>query len=214
MTKFLFGIFFAFLIKCTVIHCDDPTIYLEGRLSSLNGRYPTFTEALRLLSERNVRTIVETGTERWLDATACFDGDGGSTIIFGHWAYNNNAQMYSVDINETHVQYSQDNTFAYLANLTLVLQDSVNFLENFSSQIDFLYLDSYDYDERNPGPPQEHCLREILAAENKLTEDSIIMIDDCNIPGGGKGKRAIDYLLSKGWFLHRNRHQVILLKHP
>lgn len=214
MSKILYSLFVMLYLSPAMIHCDNASTYLEGRLDPSNGRYSTFTEALRLLSERNVRTIVETGTERWLDASYCFDGDGGSTIIFGHWAFCNDAQMFSVDINETHVNYSTDNTFSYLSNLTLVIQDSVAFLENFPSQIDFLYLDSYDYDEKNPGPPQEHCLKEILAAENKLTKDSIVMIDDCNIPGGGKGKLAIEYLLSKDWYLHKNQHQVILLRKP
>jgi hypothetical protein len=190
----------------------DPTFYLNGRIDPLNGRHKTFREALRLMNERNVQTIVETGTERWLEGINSFDGDGGSTIIFGHWATNNKVKMYSVDIDETHLSYSLMNTKDYLPSLTLVLSDSVSFLQNFPSKIDFLYLDSYDYSEENPGPPQQHCLNEIIAAEDKLTENSIVMIDDCNIPGGGKGALAIKYLLSKGWFLHRNHHQVILLR--
>lgn len=186
--------------------------YLDGRIDPGNGRYATFIDTLQLLSDRNVTTIIETGTERWREAQYCFDGDGGATIIFGHWAYDHNATMYSVDINPTHVDYAQNNTLEYQPNLNIVLKDSVAFLQNFPKAIDFLYLDSYDYDERNPFPAQNHCLHEVLAAEDKLTENSIVMIDDCNIPGGGKGKLAIEYLLSKGWFLYRNKHHVILLK--
>lgn len=186
--------------------------FLNGRIPTDNGRYETFHEALSLMDERNVQTIVETGTERWQIEKYSFDGDGGSTIIFGHWATINHAQMYSVDINKTHVEYALNNTKEYESNLKIVLNDSVAFLKNFPHQIDFLYLDSYDYDEQNPVPSQEHCLREIQAAYDKLTTNSIVMIDDCNIPGGGKGYLAIKYLLSKGWYLHRNRHQVILLR--
>jgi hypothetical protein len=205
---------FCILLLPAILSADpiDPTFYLNGRLDPSNGRYKTFTEALRLMDERKVQTVVETGTERWLEGINSFDGDGGSTIIFGHWATKNKVQMYSVDINETHISYSLSNTHDYLTNLTLVLSDSVLFLREFPSQIDFLYLDSYDYDEKNPIPPQQHCLNEVMAAEDKLTEKSIVMIDDCNIPGGGKGYLAIKYLLSKGWFLHRNHHQVILLR--
>lgn len=202
---FLFAFFFT-------LRAENPAVYLDGRLPETNGRYKTFYEALRLMSERGVKTIVETGTERWLEAKNSFDGDGGSTIIFSHWAFNNKAQMYSVDINQNHIAYSRDNTFAYKSNLTLVLQDSVEFLKYFPNRIDFLYLDSYDTNEYDPGPSQEHCLKEVLAAEDKLTKSSIVMIDDCNVKGGGKGKLAIEYLLSKGWVLHRNFHQVILLK--
>ena len=96
--------------------------------------------------------------------------------------------------------------------MELVESDSANFLQNFDQPIDFLYLDSWDYSETDPSPAQHHCLREIKAAYDKLTKNSIVMIDDCNIPGGGKGKLAIEWLLERGWYLHRNRHQVILLK--
>ncbi len=191
---------------------EDPTHYIDGRIDPLNGRYKTFAEILRLMDERHVRTIVETGTERWQEAKNCFDGDGGATIIFSHWAYKNQAIMYSVDINETHIGYCFENTRPYVQNLNLVLSDSVAFLQNFPERIDFLYLDSYDYSETDPLPAQRHCLQEVLAAEDKLHSASIVMIDDCNIPGGGKGLLAIQYLLSKGWLLHKNHHQVILLK--
>jgi len=213
MKKCLFRIFiFSFVLPCMFLWGDTPGTYLDGRLLKENGRYHTFFEALRLLSEREVKVIVETGTERWANPQACFDGDGGSTIIFGHWAFANNALMFSVDINAIHLEYCQNNTSEYLSNLYLIHQDSVAFLEQFPYKIDFLYLDSYDYDEKNPRPAQLHCLNEIKAAESKLTANSIVMIDDCNIPRGGKGKLAINYLLLKGWKLHRNCHQVILIK--
>lgn len=189
-----------------------PASYLSKRIDPANGRYKTFIEVLKLLDERKAHVIVETGTERWQESQYCFDGDGGSTIIFAHWATENDAQMYSVDINETHLGYCAENTRAYSKNLKLILSDSVAFLQNFPDAIDFLYLDSYDYDEKNPRPAQEHCLSEVKAAEDKLTTSSVVMIDDCNVPGGGKGFLAIQYLLSKGWVLHQNHHQVILLK--
>lgn len=193
-------------------YVNDPVFFLQDRLPPLNGRYKTFTEALKLMGERHVQTIVEAGTERWYDGKCSFDGDGGATIIFAHWAQENNAMMFSVDISEKHLEYSAHNTQQYISHLSLVHSDSVAFLQNFPSTIDFLYLDSYDYDANNPLPAQEHCLAETRAAENKLTSRSIVMIDDCNVPGGGKGLLAIQYLLSKGWFLHKNHHQVILLK--
>jgi len=207
-------VYVALMLTISLLNArhQDPTYYLEGRLPPSNGRYKTFKEALEMMSQRNVKTIVETGTERWQEGQYCFDGDGGSTIIFGHWATENRAKMYSVDINQTHLEYSKGNTKSYLSNLSLVCSDSVTYLQNFKGKIDFLYLDSFDYDEKNPTPAQQHCLREIMAAEDKLTQNSIVMIDDCNVPGGGKGLLAIRYLLEKGWHLHKNCHQVILIK--
>lgn len=208
-TLFLSLLLFPLLLSA---HLADPAFFLHGRIDPNNGRYKTFIEILKLMDERHVQTIVETGTERWQEAQYCFDGDGGATIIFAHWASENDANMHSVDINETHLHYCYNNTRAYGEHLSLVLSDSVAFLDSFLKSIDFLYLDSYDYDENNPKPAQEHCLREIMAAENKLKPTSIVMIDDCNVPGGGKGYLAIQYLLSRGWVLHSNHHQVILIQ--
>lgn len=202
-----------FLMNFQTIHAEDVRIYMQGRLEEDNGRYSTFSEVLKLMRARNVRTIVETGTARCGDTN--FSGDGGSTIIFAHWATVHGAKMYSVDISKDHLEIAFKATpEEYLNHISFVLDDSVAFLKNFPEKIDFLYLDSYDYDEKNPGPPQLHNLKEIKAAFDKLTDRSIVMIDDCNIPGGGKGKLAIQYLLKKGWYLHQNRHQVILLKTP
>lgn len=205
--------FFIFLLPI-ILNSENTNsaYYLEGRIPLSNGRYPSFKEALTLMTKRNVQVIVETGTERWLEEQYCFDGDGGGTIILSHWAMDHGAYMYSVDINETHLYYASLNTKKYANHLCLVLEDSVSFLERFPTSIDFLYLDSYDYDEKNPLPAQQHCLREIQAAEHKLKDSSIVMIDDCNIPGGGKGLLAIKYLLSKGWILHKNHHQVLLIQ--
>ncbi len=189
---------------------EDVSNYFEGRLDVHNGRYPTMTYAMKLSEERHVQTIVETGTARCGDTN--FDGDGGFTIIFGHWAFDHQVQMFSVDISESHIAIAKKASTPYLENLHFILQDSVEFLANFEGTIDFLYLDSYDYDENNPGPPQLHCLSEIMAASDKLHDESIVMIDDCNIPGGGKGKLAIEWLLERGWKKLTNRHQVILIK--
>ncbi len=199
--------FFAFTGN---IYGDNISKYFEGRLDVHNGRYPTMTKAMELCVERNVKTIVETGTARCGDTN--FDGDGGFTIIFGHWAYDQNIDMFSVDISESHIEIAQNASIPYHRNLHFILQDSVEFLTYYEGTIDFLYLDSYDYDEHNPGPPQDHCLNEIMAAYDKLHDASIVMIDDCNIPGGGKGKLAIEWLLRQGWQKVTNRHQVILVK--
>jgi hypothetical protein len=93
----------------------------------------------------------------------------------------------------------------------LVEGDSVNFLKNFDRQIDFLYLDSYDFEKNNPSPSQQHHLREIEAAYDKLTPQSIVMIDDCDLAHGGKGKLVIAYLLDKGWSIYAQDYQVILV---
>jgi len=46
---------------------------------------------------------------------------------------------------------------------------------------------------------QEHHLKEIKVIEEKLHGKSLILIDDCDKPGGGKGKLVISYLKERGW---------------
>ena len=188
--------------------------YLDSRVDKNAKRFETFHEAIRLMNIRNIKNIVETGTQRCSNFRHSFDrtGDGGGTIIFAHWAKDHSANLYSVDIDKECIEISRRNTSYFGNTIRVILDDSVNFLANFSDQIDFLYLDSYDYDMNNPDPAQNHCLNEILASENKLHEQSVIMIDDCNIHRGGKGLLAIEYLKSKGWVLHKNLYQVILIR--
>lgn len=124
-----------FHLLCAPMICSavqtNPEFYLDSRIDPANGRHKTFAAVLELLAARQVKTIVETGTERWQEARYCFDGDGGSTIIFAHWATENQVQMCSVDINETHIRYCRENTLPYSKNLNLVLGDSVAFLQSF-----------------------------------------------------------------------------------
>lgn len=96
--------------------------------------------------------------------------------------------------------------------VVLVCSDSVRYLKSFGKQIDFLYLDSFDYDFNNPSPSQRHHLREIIAAYPWLTKESIVMIDDCDLAGGGKGVLVISYLINRGWKIAMQGYQVIMVQ--
>ncbi len=182
---------------------------LHGRLSTLDKRYPTFRRALDLMEERDTRILVETGTSRSGDRN--FKNDGGSSVIFSHWAKQRRCHFYSVDKTKKNLNKAKKAITSFLDATTLVHDDSVHFLEQFPEKIDFLYLDSFDFDENNPEPSQNHHLKEIKAAYEKLSSHSIVMIDDCKLPHGGKGKKAIDFLVMKGWKVVEDRYQVILL---
>ena len=162
------------------------------------------------MNERGAKMIVETGTARCGEKN--FGGDGGSTILFGDFATRHNIQAYSVDISQESVNNAQAATLNYIKNLQVVCADSVAFLKNFPSSIDFLYLDSFDYEYGNPLPSQWHHLKEIEAAYPKLTENSIVMIDDCDLPQGGKGPLVIQYLKDRGWKIAMQGYQVIMVK--
>ena len=175
----------------------------------------TFVKTLKLLKERNAKIIIETGTSRkGLKGTR---GDGAFTIVFGKWAKENGAKLHSVDISEV----SCDGSRAEVTNqglddvVTVHLGDSLEFLNNFNDPIDLLYLDSYDYsrtDEDIQLKSQEHHLKEFKTIENKLHDNTIVLIDDCGLPGGGKGKTVIEYMTNKNWKILINAYQVLLVR--
>ncbi len=175
----------------------------------------TFAKTLKLLDERNAKVIIETGTSRkGLKATKT---DGAATIVFGKWAKQNNAQMHSVDISEHSVKGAQKevNNQQLQDFVKLHLNDSLEFLKTFNKPIDFLYLDSYDYSRKDvkiQKKSQEHHLKEFKIIEDKLHRNSIVLIDDCGLPGGGKGKTVIAYMLERGWKILINAYQVLLVK--
>ena len=69
---------------------------LLPRKYNFGKRRDTLREVLRLLDERGARILLETGVARMgLEKSK---GDGASTIVFGLWANNNDAHLYSVDI--------------------------------------------------------------------------------------------------------------------
>lgn len=184
--------------------------YLKNRLQTNNNRYGSFLCVLQLLKQNNAKILVEIGTAR--DGDTNFTWDGGSTIIFADWATDNDAVLYSVDIDPKAVEKAKEATLNYAANAHIICDDSLAFIEEFNLPIDFLYLDSYDYDIKDPEPSRQHHLKEIILAYPKLHDNSVVMIDDCDLPGGGKGVYVIKFLTDRGWKVVYDGYQVVLVK--
>lgn len=188
---------------------------LLPRRYNFGKRRDTLREVLRLLDARGATTLLETGVARMgLEKSK---GDGASTIVFGLWAKQNNAHLYSVDIDPEATERAgvAVNDMDLADNVTLVTSDSVAYLDEFTDAVDFLYLDSYDYHKTDTAiqtASQDHHLKEIKAIEGCLHEDTVILIDDCDMPNGGKGKLVIERLTAKGWKVHMSEYQVILVK--
>jgi hypothetical protein len=197
-----------FLIFTISLWSLSPEEVLRGRIPSEDKRYGTMLRALRLMQEREVRVVVETGTSR--NGLSNCRGDGCSTPIFSTWLREVGAEFYSVDIDPAAIECASKATEG-LGNVFYVCGDSVRFLKSFDRTIDFLYLDSYDFDEKNPLPSQLHHLKEIEAAYPFLTERSVVMIDDCALPRGGKGALAINFLQQRGWRILEKSYQVLLV---
>lgn len=187
---------------------------LLPRKYNFGKRRDTLREVLNLLDERGAKVLLETGVARMGLEKA--KGDGASTIVFGLWAKNNDAHLYSVDIDPEATKRAgvAVDAMGLGDNVTLVTSDSVEYLDEFTQSVDFLYLDSYDYHKTDTAiqkASQDHHLKEINAIEGCLHDDTVILIDDCDLPNGGKGKLVIQYLTEAGWKIHRSEYQVIMV---
>lgn len=183
------------------------------RKHNFGKRRDSLRATLELLEQRGARRLVETGVARnGLDQTK---SEGASTIVFALWARAHGAHLHSVDIDPAAITRAQQvvDALGLHEYVTLHCTDSVAFLDGFAEPVDLLYLDSYDYHKTDVAiqrASQWHHLSEFRAIEACLHEDSVVLIDDCALPGGGKGKRVIDYMLARGWQLYREDYQVIL----
>lgn len=211
---------FASFILALVLFCNSSealdvasseySTCLKERIPESDKRYASFKLALQLLEERDAKTLVETGTARYGDQQFC--GDGGSTIIFGDWANQHDAMLYSVDHASAAIEKAKDASKSYAAHIRFTCADSLQFLEKFDRPIDFIYLDSYEYDCNHPLSSQDHHLRELVSAYPALHKKSIVMIDDCDLPGGGQGKLAVDFLIDNDWKIAHQGYQTILIQ--
>ena len=181
---------------------------LDEKIPSCDRRYNTFLQAIMLINNRDLQTIVETGTAR---GGVKDIGAGASSYIFSDYIRRYGGTFYSVDIDSEALVNAQKDFDIVPENAHFVCADSVDFLHAFPESIDFLYLDSYDYDSGNPFPSQYHHLMEIQVAYPKLHQNSVVMIDDCDLPHGGKGLYAIQFLLNRGWKIIAEEYQVILV---
>ncbi len=176
-------------------------------------RRDTFRKTLDLLSERKAKILVETGTARIGLRGA--KGNGASTIVFATWARENNAVLHSVDISKESINGAKEEVVrqGLVGGVKWHAEDSVKFLVKFREPVDFLYLDSYDYDKKDTSiqkASQEHHLEEFKAIESRLHENSLVLIDDCRLPNGGKGKLAIEFMLGRGWEMLMSDYQILL----
>lgn len=121
--------------------------------------------------------IVETGCMRADHGQLALGDDGASTFIFDDFINHYDGEVLSVDINEDNVKHAQN----MVSDKTkVVCMDSVQFLWNLPStkKIDFLYLDSYDFEPENPIPSQLHHVKELCAVMKNIKKGTIIAVDD------------------------------------
>jgi len=207
---FLLGVFSFFLgkfIKHKSLYPFMPFRY------DFRKRRNTYKRVLSLLEKTKAKVLIETGTSR--EGLKGAKSNGAATIVYGKWAKLNKAHLHSVDISDKSIRIAKQEVEKQnlSSNVTLHLNDSVEFLNKFEEKVDFLYLDSYDYtkDKAQQLLSQKHHLAEFIAIEDKLHKNTIILIDDCDLEGGGKGKLVIEYMKEKDWLIEMEAYQILLL---
>lgn len=214
--KILFLCSFAGIFSLHVNVDEKIETIVDYYLGKEDRRFKTFTVALQLAIERKAKTFIETGTCRTLPSNC--RKEGCSTYIFS--AFNQllsdeSVEIYSVDISEKNCQNSRENIKSFEKYAVKVItSDSVKFIQDWPTEkkIDFLYLDSFDFGRGKEIKSQEHHLKELMAALEKIHNGTIILMDDCKLRMGGKCAMVKDYLLKNNWNIVIDEYQTLFVK--
>ena len=161
-------------------------------------RAPTFVEAAKFILSLKTPYIVETGCYRGNNA------DGQSTAILALLAKETKGRFDSFDLHQHNIVIAQ----AHLNSLELnspgvdvgfYMGDSAINLESIKFLVSFAYLDSYDFEEHKALDAQRHNLKEVEILLPKMADTSAILIDDCDLPLGGKGGLSVPTILAAGY---------------
>jgi predicted O-methyltransferase YrrM len=156
-------------------------------------RSATIRAALEAAPDRP--EIVETGTIR--DA-AGWHTDGCSTVVFADWIARHGGRFVSIDIDPEAVATARRLLRRWSLPGEVVCADALAYLDRRREPIDLAYLDSLDFDFRFAGPSQRHALAEAQRVWTKLTPGGVVLLDDAELPYGGKPALARTWLLSQG----------------
>lgn len=176
---------------------------------SKRKRFATMYGALKLLNSYKHKDpiIVEIGTMR--DANK---GGGHSTYKFGEYCSRFGGKLYTVDILEQAIDFSISKTTNYQPWIEYIVSDSTKFLKNFDKKIDLLYLDGFDSTPGKEKVASKKQLEEIKYAAPKLADDCIVLLDDTELPMGGKASLSSKYLIKNGFKLKIDGYQQVYVR--
>lgn len=176
--------------------------------------YVFIQQALQKLNPDNHNVIVEIGSMR-KECDHDLDDYGHECCNDGHSSLllaRASSEFHTVDIdmNCSKLTRSELKKHNLWHKSNVYCGDGINFLKNFNKKINFLYLDAWDVEYPNHA---EMHLEAFKIADDKLTENAVILIDDTDIGFsqekgfhndeeclGGKGRLLIPFLLEKNNF--------------
>ena len=185
--------------------------YLTQFDNPKNLRFDSFKKTFEICEKRNLRIIVETGTSRGKTKFYFFKShnwkDGMSTIMFAEYVKNKNGFLYTCDISRSNIEAAKKFTKPFSNFINYNVDDSINFLNNFTRNIDLLYLDSLD--GHDVIKASNHQLKEIKNSIKNLHTNSLVLLDD----KGTKTNLSINFLLNNNFhILYETNYQVLLSK--
>ena len=127
-----------------------------------------------------------------------------STIMFAEYAKFVKGMLHTCDISEKNIESAKKFTSKYKDFIKYYIDDSVNFLRNFKTKIDLLYLDSFDGHDKELA--SAHQLNEAKASIDKLHDKSLILLDD----KGAKTNLSIDFYMNNGFkVINETENQIL-----
>lgn len=184
-------------------------------MTKITARTESFKLTEELFKITDQKIIVEIGSIRD-ESYRHKCGDGHSTLL---WQRISN-EVYSVDVDEAATEITERLTDE---NVNVINQDGIEFLRNFDKKIDLLYLDGWDC---GTDQCKENHLEAYRTARPKMSEKSLILIDDCMCKynflkpsllvamaaAEGKGELVVPEAIKDGFVVERIGYQVLLSK--
>lgn len=171
-------------------------------------RAATFVKAAEFVLSVDRPVIIETGSFR-----GC-TGDGQSTVILAMLAKQQAGLFHSFELNQAHIDIAiQHLKEVGLENHVDFIQgDSCEKLKQLPDGITFAYLDSYDYEEAKAIDSQTHQLKEAEILLPKMAARSAFLLDDCDLPLGGKGGLSVPLILANGFKEVMSQYQRMFVR--
>lgn len=149
--------------------------------------------------------VIETGCSRGIQ------GDGNSTPILAEFAAQKGVPFYSCDYDPFMIGIAS--ALPYRVPPVFITADSKQWLSAVDQPVALCYLDSFDYQPESPEPCQRHQLSEFLAIERAISKGGVLLLDDADLPGGGKCKMTEAYIGAiGGWRLLNKGYQLLYVK--
>jgi hypothetical protein len=181
----------------------------SSSLSPHADRHTSLDRMLRAINENfEAPTIVQTGCTR---APEDWSAGYGTYLLAIYLARRDAGRLHCVDNQLAHIRTAEKLIAEFGERVAFHHADPVEWLLQCAAPIDVLYLDSLDVEDPRHA---DQALQEIKAAESRLHERSLVLIDDCAWQRGwtGRGAQAIPWLLQRGWQLLSSGYQVLLSK--